>query len=176
MIAAPGPSLPQERSLYEMWHCPKANSDGRGEVSLYKVIADGTQLYMLVAEGRYPAFVAGKTPLGKAQLARWAAFENSFVLCEGYLRPSCMGDAASLSRAPAVPMNDAEKAAAQRAETFGKELYLQDALAWKAGAALGQQRMRDIRGWVALPKTDDSGVVYFFRDDRTKPELAWVVH
>ncbi|MEO7148850.1 MAG: hypothetical protein ABIY40_02790, partial [Rhodanobacteraceae bacterium] len=177
LIAAAGPSTLQGRPqhLYEMWHCPKANGDGRGEISLYKLIADGTQVYMLVAEGRYPAFAPGKTPLSKAQLARWSALENSFVLCDGYLRPSCMGDPATLSRASVTSMSDTEVAAARRAETLGRELYRQDALAWKAGVALGAQRMQGVRGWVALPKSDDSGAVYFFRGDRAKPELAWVV-
>lgn len=173
--AAPSARSGREQSLNEMWHCPKAALDGRGGVSLYKALLDGNQIYLLTAEGRYQAFAPGKTPLTRAQLARWIAFENSFVLCGGFLHPSCMGDAATLASAPAARMSDTEAAAAQRAQKLGRELYRQDALAWKAGAALGATRMKDIRGWIAMPDADDGGSVYFFRGNREKPELAFVV-
>ena len=178
LMTRAGPSTPagKVQDLFEMWHCPKSTLDGRGAVSLYKVIAVGSQVYALVAEGRYDAFAPGKTPVTRAQLARWTAFDNGFVLCEGYRKPSCMGDAESLASAPAAPMSLGETLAAARADMLGRELYRQDALAWQAAAALGAQRMKGIHGWVAIPDPRDAGgAVHFFRGDRDKPVLAWTV-
>ena len=177
LVAQPGPSGTQDGlpNLYEMWHCPKSRVDGHGAVSVFRLIDAGNRLWLLTAEGRYPAFAAGKTPLTKVQLARWTAFERSAEVCAGNSAPVCLGDAETLRDAPTAPMSPQETTLAQRAQTLGRELHRQDALAWRAGDVLGAAKLKGISGWVAMPRSDDEGNVYFLRGALDHPELAWVV-
>lgn len=167
-------------TLLEMWHCPRDARSGQGEVAVLKAMRDGTRVWLATASRRYAPFEAGKTPLQKAELARWTAFEQSLTLCLDYTTaPACMGDPAALGAAKAVAPSAAEAPGLRRAEARGREIYLQDRLAWKAGDALGKAGHLDkdtqVKGWIALPGRREAGAVYFLGGSAQAPVPLWVV-
>ncbi|GAP65473.1 hypothetical protein MBSD_n0763 [Mizugakiibacter sediminis] len=167
-------------TLLEMWHCPRDARSGKGEVAVLKAMRDGTRVWLASASRSYAPFEPGKTPLQKAELARWTAFEQSLTLCLDYASaPACMGDPAALGTAQAVAPAAAEAAALHRAEARGREIYLQDRLAWKAGDVLGKAghlgKDTGVKGWIAMPGRREGGTVYFLGGSAQAPVPLWVV-
>ena len=72
-----------------------------------------------------------------------------------------------------------ESAQVETIERRGRELFVQDQLAWHGTDLLAaRQSTRELSktgGFVAVPGTDNGGTLYFFGRDRAADEVRWVV-
>lgn len=149
-----------------MWHCPENGQTHRGQVLVQKVLVSGNRAFIMTAEGDYSPFEANKTPLTKDQLNRWAATQNSLVVCTDLTVPGCLPDANQIMAAAPATLTPAQAESVRVAETRGQELYRQDQLAWHATDYLvrnGGIKKSDGGGFIAEPGEAQGGKVYFFQ-------------
>lgn len=168
------PAAESQRTAIALWHCPENQDSGRGEVKSVKVIRDADNAFAMVAEGRYPVFSEGSTPLLRVQLKRWSDMQVSFQLCTAYNLPGCLPDPNVLAAAPAADPGPDENEAIRRTEARGLQIFHQDQLAWHAtDYARSQGLLNDLKGaghFLAMPAADGAGSVYFVAErSRRRP-------
>lgn len=168
------PAAVRDRTAVALWHCPENRATGRGEIKSVKVVRDADRAFAMVAEGAYPVFEDGSTPLLREQLARWIDMQVSFNLCTEYTLPGCMPEANVLAEAAVADLGPGEDEAIRLTEARGREIYHQDQLAWHATDYVRDQglleNLQADGHFLALPAADGGGSVYFVSDrSRRRP-------
>jgi len=160
----PLPATNAASMAISLWHCSRNPATGRGQVIAQKVLLSGSHAYVMTAEGDYPPFDSGATPMTQAQMRRWSQTQNSLVLCDDLTNPGCIPDPGTIMSAGQAVLTPQQRASVAQAETRGRELYLQDQLAWQATDFMlangGLKRSK--RGtFIAIPGPGRMGDVYF---------------
>lgn len=161
------PASVSDVTAVSLWHCPKNAATGYGEVKSIKLVRDAAQAVVMVAEGRYPPYEKGQTPLLRVQLDRWVDMQKSFELCREYTHPGCLPEAAVLDAAPAVEGDPTERAEIARLESLAMQIYAQDMLAWRATDFVTGRGLLDPAApghFLAMSDADGGGSVYFVPD------------
>lgn len=162
------PAAERENIAVALWHCSNNLDTGQGEVKSLKVVRDESKAFVMIAEGRYPPYADGATPLLREQLERWMDMQRSFQLCTAYTLPGCLPDPKVVDAVPVGDPGPTEDHAIRRAEARARQIYLQDQLAWHATDYVrAQGLLSDPKAgghFLAMPAADGGGSVYFVAD------------
>lgn len=161
----------QAMSGLAMWHCPADISTHRGEVAVHRILVSANQVFIISAQGIYPSFEKGKSPLLKEQLDRWSEFQKSFALCVAWTVPGCMPEAQAIMTASPAELTSEEASAVSQAELRGRQIYEQDQIAWHGSDfAIAKKLLQGSKGeFIAEPGKRPSGHLYFVSRDEKYP-------
>ncbi len=176
--------VPKDRAqvlAITMWHCPR-NAKGRGEVGTRVVHIAGDTAYAMTAQGDYPAFAPGKTPLMRAQLERWYEMQLSFATCGDWTAAlGCAPSPDALMTAEALTQSPDEARALARIEARAAAMYRQDQIAWRGTDFAVKEKLVDRKRaakddrFIAVEEGESGGALYFTRGRGKKPRIRAAV-
>lgn len=150
-----------------LWHCPQRLLTGEGWVKSAFVVLGQDRAWFMIAEGRYPAHDKSTFPLRKDQSDRWWPMQFSLGLCDSLIRPGCVPDASLLVEGKPAKLTLDEAQAVERVAERGRQIYVQDQMAWHATDFVLENDLIKADGkghFIAVPNPTGGGYVYFIRD------------